>query len=98
MASELLIEALSARDIPENIRLSKSVGWPDAESEWRLIHHAALVLGVKRDGELVGQGALGLFEASASIAKMVVAPSAQRQGIGAAILDALLAEADRRSL
>ena len=63
-----------------------------------MIHQAALVLGVKRDGELVGQGALGLFESSASIAKMVVAPSAQRQGIGAKILDALLGEAERRSL
>src|SRR3954454_23120960 len=98
MASELVIEALSEADISDNIALSKSVAWPDTESEWRVIHQAALVLGVKRAGELVGQGALGLFEASASIAKMVVAPSAQRQGIGAQILDALLGEADRRSL
>jgi GNAT superfamily N-acetyltransferase len=98
MPSELEIEVLSVKDIAHNVTLSNSVGWPDSESEWRVIHEAALVLGVKLDGKLVGQGALGSFEGSASIAKMVVAPSAQRQGIGAQILDALLREAERRSL
>jgi len=98
MRSELVVEVLSVQDMPRNVALSNSVGWPDTESEWRVIYQAALVLGVKRDGELIGQGALGSFEDSASIAKMVVAPSAQRQGIGAKILDALLSEAERRSL
>ena len=98
MPCELVVQALSFADVKRNVALSNSVGWPDAEAEWRVIHQAALVLGVQRDGELLGQGALGLFEGSASIAKMVVAPSAQRQGIGAKILDALLAEAARRSL
>jgi len=92
------VEALSATDLPHNVALSNSVGWPDTESEWRVIYEAALVLGVKRDGALIGQGALGLFDGCASIAKMVVAPSAQRQGLGGAILDALLAEAERRAL
>ena len=98
MASKIVVEALSERDLLQNVALSNSVGWPDSESEWRVIHQAALVLGVRRGGELIGQGALGLFEGSASIAKMVVAPSAQRQGVGAKILDALLTEAERRSL
>ncbi|MEI9953291.1 MAG: GNAT family N-acetyltransferase [Pseudomonadota bacterium] len=98
MPSEVVVEALSVQDISRNVALSSAVGWPDTESEWRVIYQAALVLGVKRDGELIGQGALGLFEGSASIAKMVVAPSAQRRGIGARILDALLLEAERRSL
>lgn len=98
MGSERVVEALSVLDLPRSVALSNAVGWPDSESEWRVIHQAALVLGVQRGAELVGQGALGLFEGAASIAKMVVAPSAQRQGIGAQILDALLVEAERRSL
>jgi len=98
MQSELVVEALSSEHIPQNLALSNSVGWPDTHSEWRVIYRAALVLGVKRDGELVGQGALGLFDGCASIAKMVVSPNAQRQGVGAKILDALLLEAERRSL
>ena len=98
MASKIVVDALSERDLLQYVALSNSVGWPDSESEWRVIHQAALVLGVRRGGELIGQGALGLYEGSASIAKMVVAPSAQRQGVGAKILDALLTEAERRSL
>ena len=95
--SEPVVETLSAADIPSNVRLSNSVGWPDTEAEWRVIHEAALVLGARRDGELIGQGALGLYEGAGSIAKMVIAPDAQRQGIGAAILDGLLSEAESRS-
>ena len=98
MPSELSLEVLSSADLPRNVALSQSVGWPDTEAEWRVIYRAALVLGATRAGELLGQGALGLFESSASIAKMVVAPSAQRQGVGAKLLDALLLEAGRRSL
>jgi len=98
MPSELVVAALSRADLPQNVALSQSVGWPDSESEWGVVHEAALVLGVKRDAELLGQGALGMFEASGSIAKMVVSPSAQRQGIGGKILDGLLSEADRRSM
>jgi GNAT superfamily N-acetyltransferase len=96
--SELIVETLSAAHVPRNIALSKSVGWPDTEAEWRVIYQAGVVLGIESEGELVGQGALGLFEGCGSIAKMVVAPSAQRQGIGAKILDALLAQAEQRSL
>jgi N-acetylglutamate synthase-like GNAT family acetyltransferase len=98
MPCELVVEPLSEDDLPHNLQLSGSVGWPDTHSEWQLIYRAALVLGVKRDGRLIAQGALGLFEAAASIAKMVVATSAQRHGLGAKVLDALLVEAERRSL
>ena len=96
--SALVVETLSTADIASNLRLCNSVGWPDTEAEWRVIHEAALVLGVRRDGQLLGQGALGLYPGAGSIAKMVVAPDARRNGIGAAILDALLNEAARRSL
>ena len=98
MPNEFVIEVLSPEHVPENVALSNSVGWPDTVSEWRVIHQAAVVLGVRREGELIAQGALGLFEGTGSIAKMVVAPSAQRQGLGAKVLDALLSEAERRSL
>jgi len=96
--AEVVVESLSRANISENVALSNSVGWPDTDAEWQVIHDAALVLGVRHQGELLGQGALGLFEGTGSIAKMVVAPSAQRQGIGGAILDRLLAEAEQRGL
>jgi GNAT superfamily N-acetyltransferase len=94
-----VIETLTSREIPDNIRLAAEVGWPDDEADWRVVHEAAVVLGARKEGRLIGQGALGLYDGQAgTIAKMVVSPSAQRQGVGAAILDALLVEADRRGL
>ncbi len=96
--SEIVVESLTAADLALNLALSNRVGWPDTEAEWRVIYDAACVLGVRRAGALVGQGALGVFEGAGSIAKMVVAPSAQRQGIGGRILDGLLREAEQRAL
>ena len=79
--------------------LAREVGWPDDAADWRVIHEAARVLGALRDGQLVGQGVLAAYEPNAGmIAKMIVGPSAQRRGIGAAILDALVADAERRAL
>ena len=98
MSFESAVRVLSREDLPRNVALSNSVGWPDTPSEWGLIHQAALVLGVEREGALIAQGALGLFEGAGSIAKMVVAASAQKQGLGGQVLDALLLEAEQRSL
>jgi GNAT superfamily N-acetyltransferase len=99
MPAPYTIERLASAAIPDNVALARAVGWPDDEADWRVMHDAALVLGARRGGQWIGQGALGAYAPHAgTIAKMVVAPSAQRQGVGAAILDALLVEAEFRSL
>src|SRR5450432_4104815 len=99
MSSELVIEPLSSSEIPQNVALAHEVGWADDDADWRVIHEAGLVFGARKAGQLVGQGVLAPYEPSVGmIAKMIVAPSAQRQGVGAALFDALLTEAERRSL
>ena len=99
MSTDHAIEKLSSAAIPDNVALAHEVGWPDDDADWRVIHEAALVLGARREGRLLAQGALGSYEPGAgTIAKMIVLPSLQRQGFGAAILDALLAEAELRTL
>jgi GNAT superfamily N-acetyltransferase len=98
MPADSGVRELGVEDLARNVALSNSVGWPDTHSEWSVIHQAALVLGIERDGALVAQGALGLFEGAGSIAKMVVASTAQKQGLGGKVLDALLLEAAQRSL
>jgi GNAT superfamily N-acetyltransferase len=99
MLTDCRIEPLSSAAIPDNVALAQAVGWPDDDADWRVIHEAALVLGARREGRLIAQGALGSYEHNAgTIAKMIVLPKMQRQGFGAAILDALLAEAELRSL
>ncbi len=98
--SEVVVESLSRSAISENVALSNEVGWPDTEAEWQVIYDAAQVCGVRRtsDGRLVGQGVLGVFDGVGSVAKMVVAPGAQRQGTGARILDRLLVQAQSLGL
>jgi GNAT superfamily N-acetyltransferase len=92
------IERVGPADIPHNVALSRSVGWPDVADDWRVLHQAALVLGIRGESGLLAQGALGSYGTAGSIAKMVVAKQAQRQGIGARLLDELLAEAARQSI
>lgn len=96
--SDLAIERLGPGDVSHNVALSQSVGWKDVEGEWRVLHQAALVLGVRRGERLLAQGALGDYGSATTQAKMVVAPEAQRQGLGSRMLDRLLGEADARGV
>lgn len=92
------VTRLAAEELPGNLRLSRSVGWTDSESDWRVLHEGALVLGIREAGTLVAQGTLASYGSSGYIGKMVVDPGHQRRGLGGRILDALLAEAERRSV
>jgi GNAT superfamily N-acetyltransferase len=92
------IELLAPRDAPKNVLLSHSVGWKDVESEWRVLHEAAEVLGVRAAERLLVQGALGDYGTCMTLAKMIVAPELQRQGWGGRMLDELLAHADARGV
>jgi GNAT superfamily N-acetyltransferase len=94
----LEIVALTAADIGDNVALARAVGWQDAESDWRVLHDAAVVLGIRRQGVLVAQGALGTYGHAGTIAKMVILPDWQRRGLATKLLAALLEEAQRRSI
>lgn len=96
MSSGPAFEKLLPRDIDANVALSHSVGWKDVESEWRVLHEAGDVRGMRVDGRVVAQGVLGDYGSAASLAKMVVAPDFQGRRLGARLLDAFLADADAR--
>lgn len=95
---ELAIQRLSPADAPHNVALARSVGWKDVESEWRVLHAAAQVRGVREEGRLVAQGALGDYGNAATLAKMVVALERRGQRLGARLLDGFLADADARAI
>lgn len=95
---ELQIERLAALDLAQNVALSRSVGWKDVESEWRVLHAAAEVRGVRRAGRVVAQAALGDYGRAATLAKMVVAEELRGRRLGARLLDGFLAEADQRGI
>ena len=90
------IESLVPTDVPANVELSRSVGWKDMDSEWRVLHAAGDVRGVRREGRLVAQGVMGDYGNSTTLAKMVVASEWQRRGLGGQLLDAFLMQADAR--
>ncbi len=95
---ECLVETLSRADVPQNVGLAAEVGWKDVASDWRVLHDAAVVVGVRDGGRVVAQGALGVFGVSGTIAKMIVARDRQRQGLGDRILSHLLKEAADRDI
>jgi GNAT superfamily N-acetyltransferase len=95
---KLRIERLTSRDVPDNVALAAAVGWKDVESDWRVLHAAAIVLGIHEEHRLIAQGALGTYGTAGTIAKMIIAPDFQRRYIGSRLLDALLEEADRQSI
>ncbi len=78
--------------------LSQSVGWKDALGDWHTLHAAARVLGVRAQGKLVAQGALGDYGSAATLAKMVVVPELQGQGLGRRLLEELVAPARARAI
>jgi GNAT superfamily N-acetyltransferase len=96
--TEPSIERLTADTLRDNVALSRSVGWQDTDSDWRVLHEAATVLGVRHAGRLVAQVALGGYGGSGSVAKMVVASELQGQRVGGRLMDALLGEAEQRAL
>jgi GNAT superfamily N-acetyltransferase len=94
--SSLELEDLEERDAPQNVALSRSVGWQDVESEWRVLYRAARVRGARGDGQLVAQAALGDYGSGLTLAKMVVASQLQGRGLGGRLLDSFLEIADAR--
>jgi hypothetical protein len=94
MNATLPVEKLTSNDIAGNVALAHAVGWQDTPSDWRVLHEAGVVLGVRLEGALVAQGVLGTYDGAATIAKMIVSPSHQRRGLALRVLDALFAEAE----
>jgi GNAT superfamily N-acetyltransferase len=97
MSSPSIVDLLPS-EAAQNVALSRSVGWKDVESEWRVLHQAGLVRGVREADRLVAQGVLGDYGNCATLAKMVVAAERQRQGLGARLLDGFLQLADARGI
>jgi GNAT superfamily N-acetyltransferase len=91
--------ALSPEHLPQALALSQALQWPYRLEDWAF----ALALGrgfaVEIDGRLAGTALwwpYGQHHASAGM--IIVAPDAQRMGIGRTLMDAVLADAAGRSM
>ncbi len=93
---------MTVADLPAVLALEEELFAPDtwtaAMYREELAHRDTRVYLVAEDaGGIVGYGGLIAYDDEAHIATLGVARARQGEGIGARLLDALLAEADRRS-
>jgi len=92
------IDRLTPADIPAALRLSTQAGWNQLEADWRRL------IGLwpdgcfagRVDGHLVATATLATYRPSTAWVGMVLVDESQRgQGYGGAIMDHVIAEADR---
>lgn len=98
------LRPMTPADLPAIMRLEEALFAPDtwttAMYREELARPDTRLYLVAEDGDeagVVGYGGLIAYDDEAHIATLGVAPDRQGEGLGALLLDALLAEADRRS-
>lgn len=98
-AAPLRLVTLTAAHLPQGLALSQALQWPYRLEDWAF----ALALGngvaVEMEGRLVGTALWWPYgDLHASAGMIIVASSAQRRGIGKALMDALLEQVDGRTI
>ena len=90
---------LEARHLAQAHALSQALDWPYRIEDWAFALQLGRGFAVEADGELVGTALWWPYGADHGSAGMIiVADKAQRQGIGAKLMDALLADAKGRTV
>lgn len=79
--------------------LSGALAWPYRREDWAFALALGRGFGVEIDGRLVGTALWWPYgDDYAAIGMIIVAPDAQRRGIGARLMDALMADAAGRTM
>lgn len=90
---------MEARHLPGALALSQAVQWPYRLEDWDFAFQLGRGFVVEAGGELVGTALWWPYGPThASVGMIIVADKAQRQGIGARLMDALLADATGRTI
>lgn len=85
--------------LAQALGLSQALNWPYRAEDWAFAFGLGRGLAIETDGRLVGTGLWWPYGADfASAGMIIVAASAQRQGIGARLMAALLADAVGRTI
>src|SRR3989337_1176001 len=91
--------ALRADHIPQAVSLSKALGWPYREEDWRFAFDLGHGLAVETDTGLAATALWWPYDkACASFGMIIVAPALQGRGIGRLLMDELLRQADGRAI
>lgn len=90
---------MTADHLPQALALSQAVQWPYRLEDWQVAFGLGHGFAAEQGGELVGTLLWWPYEPDyASTGMIIVADKAQRQGIGARLMDALLADAGGRKM
>jgi GNAT superfamily N-acetyltransferase len=91
--------ALRAEHLPQALELSRALHWPYRLEDWEFAHRLGRGFAVEIGGRLVGTALWWPYgDRYASAGMIIVAPEAQRKGIGGALMDVLLADAAGRTV
>lgn len=90
---------LDADHLAQALMLSQALRWPYRAEDWAFALSLGRGFAIETDGRLVGTALYWPYGADhASTGMIIVAPEAQRQGIGARLMAALLADAAGRTI
>ncbi len=93
------VTALRDDQLPQALALSQQLAWPYRLEDWAFAHRLGHSYGVEIDGSLVGTALWWPYgDDYSSTGMIIVSPDAQRRGIGAAMMDALLADSAGRAM
>ena len=90
---------MTAAHLPQALALSQAVKWPYRLEDWQVAFELGNAYAVEQDGELVATALWWPYEPDyASTGMIIVADKAQRQGIGALLMKAMLDDAAGRNI
>jgi GNAT superfamily N-acetyltransferase len=90
---------LEERHLPQALALSQALNWPYRFEDWAFAFALGRGFAVEADGRLAGTALWWPYgDDHGSAGMIIVASDAQRQGIGARLMDALLADAAGRTV
>ncbi|MEH3035735.1 MAG: GNAT family N-acetyltransferase [Sphingomonas adhaesiva] len=99
LAPSVAITAFRDDHLPQGLALTRALRWPYRLEDWAFAHRLGRGYAVELDDCLAGTAFWWPYgEDYASLGMIVVAQEAQRRGIGAAMMDAMLADTGTRSL
>ncbi|CDO34902.1 GNAT family N-acetyltransferase [Novosphingobium sp. KN65.2] len=96
---ECEVVPLTPEHLPQALALSQALEWPYRLEDWEIALRLGRGFAVERDGECIGTALWWPYDPDyASAGMIIVAEKAQRQGIGARLMDALLADTAGRTM
>ena len=96
---EVKLVPFTRAHLPGGLKLSQEMGWPYRLEDWEVALDLGQGFALESGGELIGTAMWWPYgESHASAGMIIVSKAAQGQGLGALLMDALLAAARSRTI